>query len=148
MPLDYGSRNITSGSNSPYIPLITNNPAFQVEIVPLDGRMEQHPNQKDDSAQQEAIKVGDTIRGESLSKTRKRGEKVMGRVLGIEKENNEIVSFKIITQRGEEVHVDPTTATKIQVNGNTITGSPDTNTTFEHRILLFEEWKSNNRLRS
>ena len=142
MPIDYGSRNIIAGGSSPYIPLITNNPAFQVEIIPLDGRLEQKPNQKNDTQQQLAIKIGDTIRGEVTSNTRKVGEKVLGRVLQIQQEDGEIVGYKVITKRGKEVMVDPTTTTKIQVHGESLPGSPNTNANFESRVMLFEEWKA------
>jgi hypothetical protein len=141
MPLDYTSRNITAGATSPYIPLITNNPAFQVSIVPLDGRMEQKPNQKDDTRKQQEIKIGDTIRAEVVSKTKKKGEKVTGRVLQVEMTDGAATAFKIITQRGKEVLVDPTTASKIEVHGEPIPGGINTGTTLEHRTLLFEEWK-------
>jgi len=141
MPLDYGSRNIIAGGSSPYIPLITNNPAFQVEIVPMDGRLEQKPNQKDDTQQQVAIKIGDTIRGEVVSSTRQAGEKVLGRVLQVVEDGGEVTAYKVITKRGKEVMVDPTTATKIQVHGESLPGSPDTNPNFESRVMLFEEWK-------
>ena len=50
MPLNPNSRNITAGGSSPYIPLITNNPSFQVAIIPLNVSMEQKPIQNDDSA--------------------------------------------------------------------------------------------------
>jgi hypothetical protein len=140
MPLDATSRSISAGSQSPYIPLITNNPAFQVEIVPLDGRMEQKPNQRDDTKQQLSIKIGDTIRGEEVSETRKKGRAVLGRVLQIEMEDGAVAAYKIITQRGKEVFVDPSTSTKIKIHGEALPGAPNTNAAMEHRILLFEEW--------
>jgi hypothetical protein len=145
MPIDYGSRNITAGGSSPYIPMVTNNPAFQVKIIPVDGAMEQKPNQKNDASQQEAIKVGDTIRGEEVSKTRKRGKQTLGRVIGIEHENQTVVAYKIINQRGKEVLVDPTTATKMDDEG--LVGAPNTNPNEQYapkeKVLLYEEWKFN-----
>jgi len=145
MPLDYTSRNITSGGASPYIPLITNNPAFQVEIVPLDGRMEQKPNQKSDAAQQNAVQVGDTVRGEILSKGAVRGKNVMGKVLAVETDGGSITGYKIIDQRGREVVLDPTTVTKSNVHGeDPIPSAPQTQ--LEHyapknSVMIYEEWQ-------
>lgn len=146
MPLNYTQRNITSGSQSPMVPLITNNPAFAVKIVPLDGKMEQKPNQKND-ANPEKIRVGDTIRGEIMSRTRKRGENVIGRVLQIELEDNAVVAFKVITQRGKDVQLDPSTVIKLDTHKEGPKGSPDTNAAFESHIMLYEEWKASNGLK-
>ena len=55
MPLDYGSRNLVAGNNSPYIPLVTDNPAFKVAIIPVDGRFEEKPNAKVDRKKQEDL---------------------------------------------------------------------------------------------
>ena len=148
MPLDPGSRNIAAGGASPYIPWITNNPAFQVQIVPLDGGLEQKPNQKDDKSTQDAVKIGDVIRGEEVSRTKKRGKNVLGRVLQVEMKGGEIVSYKIITQRGEEVLIDPTTATKIDLNGEDPEPTSAQQTQLEGyaptaKVLLYEQWKYN-----
>jgi len=123
------------------VPLVTNNPAFSVKIVALDGSMEQKPNQRN-TANPEAVKIGDTVRGEVLSKTKKRGENVIGRVLQVELEDNAVASFKVITQRGEEVHLDPSTVIKLDTHKEGPAGSPDTNAAFENRIMLYEEWKA------
>jgi hypothetical protein len=146
MPLDYTSRTISAGGSSPYIPLITNNPAFQVKIVPLDGRMEQKPNQKDDGQQQKAIQVGDSIRGEELSREEKSGERVMGKVLAIEVENGAITSYKVITSRGKEVLVDPSTAVKIDLHGEDPEPTSAPQTQLEkyypkESVKLYEEWR-------
>lgn len=142
MPLDGARRHIATGSQSPAIPLITNNPVFQVGIIPLDGRMEQKPNQKDDTAQQLSIKIGDTIRGEEVSQTRKKGAAVIGKVLQVQLEDGAVSAYKIITQRGKEVFVDPSTSTKIKLHGDFVLPTvPNTNGAMEHRVVLFEEWK-------
>jgi hypothetical protein len=147
MPLDYTSRNIQAGATSPYIPLITNNPAFQVKIVAMDGKLEAKPNVKDDKEQQMAIKIGDTIRGEVISKTRKKGENVLGKVLQVVLDDGEVTAYKVITKRGKEVMVDPTTAAKIEINGQKQIASIDTtNPTLENRIMLYEEWKYNQQI--
>lgn len=146
MPLDPGSRNIAAGGASPYIPLITNNPAFQVQIIPLDGGLEQKPNQKDDKQNQDAVKIGDVIRGEEVSRTKTRGKNTLGRVLQVELKGGEIVSYKIITQRGKEVLIDPTTATKIDLNGEDPSPVSAPQTQLEGyeptaKVMLYEQWK-------
>ena len=144
MPLDYTSRNIVAGGASPYIPLITNNPAFQVEIVPLDGRLEQKPNQTKD-ARLGKIAVGDSVRGEEISKNRKNGKQHIARVIGIEQNNGQITAYKAITQRGVEVLFDPTTVTKMDIHGedpNPMT-APQTQLeayTPANRVMLYEQW--------
>ena len=145
MPLNYTQRNITSGSQSPMVPLITNNPTFAVKIVALDGKMEQKPNQRN-TGDPEAIRIGDTIRGEVMSQTRKRGENVIGRVLQVELEDNSVTSFKVITQRGKEVQIDPSTAVKLDTHKEGPKGSPDTNAAFESHVMLYEQWKASRSL--
>jgi hypothetical protein len=150
MPLDYGSRNLVAGNNSPYIPLVTDNPAFKVAIIPVDGRFEEKPNAKDDRRQQEEIKIGDTIRGEILSGTAKKGKLVLGKVLQVERAGGEITSYKIITQRGKELEVDPTSAYRLDIHATSNNGDVNTNppTMFrESRVMLFEEWKQVNNIR-
>jgi len=148
MPLEPGSRNISAGGASPYIPMITNNPAFQVKIVSLNGNLEQSARQKDGRKQIESIKIGDIVRGEEVSHTRKRGKQVLGRVLQVNMEDGGVVSYKIITQRGKEVLLDPTTATKIDVNGEDPNPMSAPQTQLEgyepvERVLLYEQWITN-----
>lgn len=148
MPLEPGSRNIVAGGASPYIPLVTNNPAFQVEIIPMDGTLEEKPRQKDGRKEIESIKIGDIVRGEEVSRTRKRGKQVLGRVLQVNMEDGGVVSYKIITQRGKEVLLDPTTATKIDVNGEDPSPMSAPQTQLEgyeptERVLLYEQWLTN-----
>ena len=147
MPLDYSNRTISAGGASPYIPLITNNPAFQVKITPLDGRMEQKPNQKSDRAQQEAIKIGDTVRGEELSGTRKSGKRHIGRVIAIDTEDGAITSYKIINTKGDDIFLDPTTTVKMDVHGEDplAPSAPQTqleNYSPENGVMLYEDWKN------
>jgi len=146
MPIDYTSRNIVAGGASPYIPLITNNPAFQIEIIPLDGRLEQKPGQKSGAAQQKAIKIGDTVRGEIVSQTRKSGDRVMGKVLAIEIDNGSVTAYKVMTVRGKEVLVDPSTAVKMDLHGEdpVPTSAPQTQLEAYQptaRVKLYEEWR-------
>lgn len=148
MPLQPGSRNITAGGASPYIPLITNNPAFKVQIIPMDGALEEKPRQKSGREELEAIKIGDIVRGEELSKTKKRGKQALGRVLQVNMEDGAVVSYKVITQRGKEIHMDPTTVTKIDVNGEDPNPMSAPQTQLEgyepaERVLLYEQWLTN-----
>jgi len=147
MPLDYTSRNMSAGGASPYIPMITNNPAFQVEIIPMDGRLEQKPGQAKNNNDANTIGVGDTIRGETLSGTSKKGEKVIGKIVAVETDNNTVTGYKILDKSGKEVVVDPSTATKMELNGEDPLPSAQQvqleNYTPQNYILLYEEWKSN-----
>lgn len=145
MPLNYSSRNIAAGGASPYIPLITNNPAFQVEIVPLDGRLEQKPNAKAGAQDATGIGVGDTIKGEEVSQSREGGKKAMGRVVAIITDNGNVTGYKILAADGKEVVIDPTSAVKIKLNGDDPVPSAQQvqleNYSPENKILLYEEWK-------
>jgi len=143
MPLNYTQRNISAGSQSPAVPLITNNPAFSVRIVPLDGRMEQRPNQTNDGGSPQKIRIGDTVRGEIASKTKKRGASVIGRVLQVELERNQIVAVKVMTQRGTEVFLDPTTTEKMDLNREGPAVTIDNNRSMEslQPVLLYDQWK-------
>ena len=147
MPLDYTSRNIVAGGASPYIPLITNNPAFQVKITPLDGRLEQKPNQAKDTAAENKIKIGDTVRGEEVSQTKKRGERAIGRVIAIEMEDGVITGYKVINQKGDDMMLDPTTTIKMDLHGEDPIPSTAPQTQLEsylpgNSVMLYEEWKT------
>lgn len=146
MPLNPNSRNITAGGSSPYIPLITNNPAFQVAIVPLNGAMEQKPNQKDDSGQQAAIAVGNTIRGNEVRTGEDDGDRCIGKVIAIIQDEGSIVGYKILGQNGKEVVIDPSTAFKVELNGDDPAPMSAPQTQLEnyapsHKILMYEQWK-------
>lgn len=145
MPLDYTSRNISAGGSSPYIPLITNNPAFQVKITAMDGRLEQKPNAKQGAQDATNIGVGDTVRGEEVTQSRKDGERLMGRVVAIITDNGSITGYKILSGKGKEVIIDPTTAVKVELNGeDPIPSAPQTQLeqyTPENKVMLYEEWK-------
>lgn len=145
MPLDPSNRSIIAGGQSPYIPLITNNPAFQVAIVPLDGSMEQKPNQTSDADQQRAVKIGDTIKGQEVSQTKKSGPAIIGRVLGIEMEEGQITGYKVMSQKSKEIIIDPSTATKIELNGeDPLPSAPQTqleNYQPTNKVLLYEQWR-------
>jgi hypothetical protein len=147
MPLDFTSRNIAAGGASPYIPLITNNPAFQVKITPMDGRLEQKPNQTKDTAEQNKIKIGDTVRGEEVSGTKKRGERVIGRVIAIEMEDGAITGYKVINQKGDDMILDPTTTVKMDEHGEDPTPMTAPQTQLENYsptngVMLYEDWKN------
>ncbi len=135
MPISLAPRNIMStGSLSPVLPIVTNNPAFSVKIIPLDGRMEQQSHPKQDTTISD-IKVGDWVTGEEISNLKSSGKEVSGKILQIDREGQEVVSFKILTKDGEKVIIDPTTAIKKNYGyANSFAAAS------ESRILLYEEW--------
>ena len=62
--------------------------------------------------------------------------------------SGEIVSYKVITQRGKQVLIDPTTATKIELNGEDPIPTSTPQTQLEGyeptaKVLLYEQWKYN-----
>lgn len=139
MPITMTGRSINTGNLSPMIPIVANNPAFKVQIVSVDGRLEQKPNAEPDSAQQDAIKVGDYISGETVSSDRNPGQKVAGKVLQILRNGQDIYAYKILDAESEEVEVDPTTACKESTNGQV--DSAD-----EGYVLSYEGWLVENNL--
>ena len=78
-------RSIGSGFASPAYPVVANNPAFKVEIIPLDNRLEQSNNAKSNAGELEEIKVGENIRGEIMRGTNKKGKTVEGKVVDVRK---------------------------------------------------------------
>jgi hypothetical protein len=137
MPVTFSGRSVNTGNLSPMIPIVANNPAFKVRIVPVDGRMEQKPNALPDRDQQEAINIGDYISGEEVSKTRKNGRAAAGKVVQVLKNNENIYAYKILDADGKEVLIDPTTAAKEEaekpVGAN------------ESYVLSYESWLSESR---
>jgi len=119
MPYVSSGRSISTGNGSPMIPIVANNPAFKVQILPVDGALEERPRAKPDTGNQEAIKIGDYIYGECLSDTRERGEEAAGKVLVVLQSGQEITGYKILDKNSKEVVIDPTTATRDDHNGQT-----------------------------
>jgi len=139
MPITLTGRSINTGNLSPMIPIVANNPAFKVQILPVDGRNEQKAGlQKQDTAEQNAVKIGDYISGEEVSDTRKKGKKVAGKVLQVLKNNQDIYAYKILDAGGEEVLVDPTTCAKEDHNGQMNAS--------ENFVLSYETWLSESRV--
>lgn len=144
MPITISNRNVGSGNGSLMVPLVANNPAFKVAILPVDGRLEQVPSAKDGSNEINAIRVGNEIQGEVVNG----GKKVSGKVLQINRQNNEIVSYKIIDKDGEEVMVDPTTAVKSDTHGEEVAtiGGIDANppgvSNENYAVKSFDNWLS------
>lgn len=140
MPIALTPRNVMSTGNlSPVVPIVTNNPAFTVKIMPLDGRMEQQSSPQQDTTQDD-IKIGDWISGEELSNMQKSGNKKSGKILIINKSNQEIISYKILTKNGEEVLIDPTTAIKKNYgNANSFAAAN------EMRVLTYSNWLIENK---
>lgn len=137
MPITLTGRNINTGNLSPMMPIVNDNPAFKVAIIPVDGRMEQKPGAKPDSAQQASIKIGDYIAGETVRDGREKGRKVAGKVLNVLKNGQDIYAYKILDADGEEVLVDPTTVAKENKNGQ------DEDLVEKH-VLSFNDWLSEN----
>jgi hypothetical protein len=106
-------------------PLVANNPAFKVQILPVDGRLEQQPFAKNGSAEINSIKVGDSIKGDVINSD----VSIVGKVLQINRQNGEIVSYKILSDDGKNELVDPTSALKYMDHGEEIeaTGGIDVN---------------------
>ena len=138
MPITLTGRSINTGNLSPMVPIVANNPAFKVAIVPVDGRYEEKAGlQKSDRTEQEAVKIGDYISGEVVSDTKKKGKKVAGKVLQVLKNNQDIYGYKILDSEGDEVVVDPTTAVKQDHNGQA-----GANESF---VLTYENWLAESR---
>ena len=142
MPITISNRNVGSGNGQLFVPLVANNPAFKVEIIPVDGRLEQKPFAKDDSGAINAIKVGQTIRGKIVNSDKK----VTGKVLQIQQENGQITAYKVLT-KGKEVLVDPTSATKSPEHGEDFetVGGIDANQLTngvpnESHVLSYSSW--------
>lgn len=134
MPLTLTGRSINTGNLSPMIPIVSDNPAFKVAIVPVDGRMEQKPNAKSDSAQQAAIKIGDYISGETVRDSRESGAKVAGKVLQVLMNAQEVYAYKILDADNQEVLVDPTSVTREDKNGQ------DEDVVENAHVLSFTGW--------
>ena len=99
--------------------------------------------QNDGSAIVNQIKVGDMVRGALLNSK----ETVEGKVLQINHQNGEIVSFKVLSRDGEEVLLDPTTTDKYNEHGE----EPDAGSSIEvsntgprfeesHQVLSYGKW--------
>lgn len=110
MPLSGGVGAKSSGNQ--FTPIVTNNGAFNVKIVPLDGKMEEKPNQKVDAQAETRIKVGDMISGEEVKTERK----IIGKVVAIDVDDNHIVGYKVLDDEGKEVILDPSTISKHNTN--------------------------------
>jgi len=145
MPIAISNRSISNGNGSLMVPLVANNPAFKVEILPVDGRLEQKPFAKDGSNEVNAIKVGNQVRGHIVNG----GDEVKGRVLQINRQNGQVVSYKVLTTGGEEVLLDPSTTDKfighgeevdviggIDVNDLPTNGVPNES----HRVMSYSSW--------
>ena len=113
MPITISNRNVGSGNGSLMTPILANNPAFKVQILPVDGRLEQTPYAKDGTIDIDSIKVGQAVRGQILSSKKS----VKGKVLQINRKNGQVVSFKILDKEGKEELIDPTTTIKYAENG-------------------------------
>jgi len=139
------SRSIGSGFASPAYPIIANNPAFKVEIIPLSNRFEQENKAKPNTQEIGEIKVGQMIRGEVLGGTDQKTEQVEGRVVAVDQENETVLSFRVITKDGDEVNVDPTTASKIDGHPEDFAEETQPGDTYENDIMTYEQWLAESR---
>ena len=138
MPITQTGRSINTGNGSPMVPIVANNPAFKVQILPVDGAMEEKPRAKPDAAEQEAIKIGDYIYGEALSNTREKGEETAGKVLVVLQSGQEVSGYKVLDKNGKEVIIDPTTAVRDNHNGQM-------DDVVERHVLSYENWLTESR---
>jgi len=144
MPITISNRNIGSGNGSLMVPLVQNNPAFSVALLPVDGRLEQQPGAKDGSPEINAIKVGDPVKGNILNSKKS----IEGKVLQINRANSEVVSYKVLTDNGKEVLIDPTTTEKYADHGETgeVVGGVDANkfpngvSNESSQVLSYNKW--------
>lgn len=112
MPITISNRNIGSGTGSLFTPLIANNPAFSVELLPVDGRLEQKPFAQDATTEIQAIKVGNMVHGKIVGSEKD----ITGKVVQINRANGQITSFKVISD-GDDALLDPTTVVRAQEHG-------------------------------
>lgn len=144
MPITISNRSVGSGNGSLMTPLLANNPTFKVEILPVDGRLEQQPSGKDGTTQIEAIRVGQAVRGQIVSSKKH----VKGKVLQINQKNGEVVSFKVLDSDGEEVLLDPTTTLRYDEHGQDteVVGNPgygiDSDQSNESVMPGYSDWLS------
>ncbi len=136
MPITSSGRSVNTGNGGNQIPIVGNNPAFKVQILPMTGALEQKPRGQSDKAEQEAIKIGDYIYGETVSGTREKGEEAAGKVLLVIQAGQEVSGYKILDKDGKEVVIDPTTAVKDNHNGQSNDG------VIEANVLSYENWLS------
>jgi len=130
------SRSIGSGFASPAYPIIANNPAFKVEMIPLDNRMEQKNSAKPNNKEMGEVKVGDMVKGQISGK--EESKQVQGRVLAIDQENEEVLVFRVLTTDGEEVNLDPTTVAKVDISPEDFSDPQN------EGWLNFSDWKKLN----
>jgi hypothetical protein len=134
------SRSIGSGFASPAYPVIANNPAFKVEILPLSNRFEQENSAKPNTKEMGEIKVGEMIRGEISGGTDQKTKQVEGRVVAIDQEDETVLSFRVVTKDGDEVNIDPTTASKIDGHPEDFAQEDEPGDTYENRIMNYSQW--------
>ena len=138
-------RSIGSGFASPAYPVVANNPAFKVEIIPLDNRLEQSNNAKSNAGELEEIKVGENIRGEIMRGTNKKGKTVEGKVVAIDQDDETVLAFRVVTKDGEEVNIDPTTASKVDGHPEDFANQDEPGNTYENRIMNYSQWLAESR---
>lgn len=125
--------------------LIPNIPAFKMQILPIDGRLEQTPFAKDGSAEINSIKVGDQVQGQPVNSK----DVVKGRVLQINQQNGQIVSYKVLSTDSEELLLDPTSTAKYNGHGEDTdaVGGIDVNASHNEsfQVMNYALWLAENK---
>jgi hypothetical protein len=85
------------------------------------------------------------IRGEVLGGTDQKTEQVEGRVVAVDQEDETVLSFRVITKDGDEVNVDPTTASKIDGHPEDFAEETQPGDTYENDIMTYEQWLAESR---
>jgi hypothetical protein len=131
---------ISSGTGSFVTPIVTNNPVFQVKVLAVDDKMETKAGAE--KKRQNNLKISDTIKGIVLGGESKKNQK--GKIQKIEKDaDGDILSYVIINEKGDKLKIDPSSAQKINLNGDKEFGEPVVSSPVsENYVLLFEQWKS------
>jgi hypothetical protein len=130
------SRSIGSGFASPAYPIIANNPAFKVEMIPLDNRMEQKNGAKPNNKEMGQVKVGDMVKVQISGE--EKAKQVQGRVVAVDQEDETVLAFRVLTTNGEEVNLDPTTVAKVDIRPEDFSDPQN------ESWLNFSDWKKLN----
>ena len=133
------NRNISTGSF--VTPIVTGNPVFQVKVLSVDDKMEAKAGAA--KKRVDSLKISDTIEGIVLGGGSKVKEK--GKIHKIEKDaDGDILSYVIINTKGDKLKIDPSSAQRINLNGDKEFGEPVVSSPIpENYVFLFEQWQTN-----
>jgi len=133
------NRNMSTGSF--VTPIVTGNPVFQVKVLSVDDKMEAKAGAA--KKRVDSLKISDTIEGIVLGGGSK--EKERGKIQKIEKDaDGDILSYVIINTKGDKLKIDPSSAQRINLNGDKEFGEPVVSSPIpENYVFLFEQWQTN-----